>query len=99
MAEQDGQDIQATTATMTPQERIWWAMSFEELYRHARSKYSGDGRKSGRIPIIKWLCEKEGNTPYMASTTRVVEATPIIRRPTLRSSGTISHPETILRTS
>jgi hypothetical protein len=89
---------------MTPQETTWWDMSFEELYQHARSKNFGkagkEGRKSGRIRIIKWLCEKEGITPFAApSITPVVEAMPIIARPTLRPTGAISHPEAILRTS
>jgi hypothetical protein len=107
--DQDHQSVQTATthSSMTPQERTWWAMSFEELYQHARSKNFGktgkEGRKSGRIRIIKWLCEKERILPYVSpSITPVVEATrptPIIARPTLRPTGAISHPEAILRTS
>jgi len=85
---------------MTPQEMKWWAMNFKELYEHARSKNFGktrkEGRKSGRSRIIKWLCEKEGITPYVAP---VFEFTPIIARPYLLPTGAISHPEAILRTS
>jgi hypothetical protein len=103
---QDHQSVQTATThpSMTPQERTWWAMSFEELYQHAKSKNFGktgsEGRHSGRIRIIKWLCEKEGILPYVASSiTPVVETTPIIARPTLLPTGAISHPEAILRTS
>jgi hypothetical protein len=104
MVDQD-QSVQTATThpSMTPQEKAWWAMSFEELYQHARSKNFGkigkEGRKSGRIRIIKWLCEKEGITPYVATSTPAIEATPIIARPILRPTGAISHPEAILRTS
>jgi len=33
---------------MTAQETTWWAMSFEELYEHARSKNFGKTGKEGR---------------------------------------------------
>ncbi|KAH8779627.1 hypothetical protein BGZ57DRAFT_313791 [Hyaloscypha finlandica] len=90
-------------STMSAQEKKWWAMNFEELYKYARSKNFGktgkEGRKSGRVKIIKWLCEKECITPYVAPIITSVEATPIIARPLVRSTGAISHPEAILRTS
>lgn len=103
MVDQD-QQTATTHPFMTPQEAKWWAMTFEELYQHARSKNFGktgtEGRKSGRIKIIKWLCEREGIIPYIApSITPPVEATPIITRPNFRPNGSISHPEAILRTS
>jgi hypothetical protein len=106
-SEQVDQVPQTTPTTthhsMTPQETKWWAMTFEELYQHARRKNFGktgkEGRKSGRVCIIKWLCKKEGITPYVAPSITPVEATPIIARPTLRPTGAISHPEAILRTS
>ena len=106
MGDQDHRSsLTATTHPfMTPQEITWWDMSFEELYQHARSKNFGkagkEGRKSGRIRIIKWLCKKEGIIPFVApSVTPVVEATSNTARPTLRPTGAISHPEAILRTS
>lgn len=46
--DQDHRSVQAATIhpSMTPQERTWWAMSFEELYQHARSNNFGKkGRK------------------------------------------------------
>lgn len=99
-------DQTATTHTsMTPQEKRWWAMSFEELYQHAKNKRFGkgktkDGRKSGRVYIIKWLCKNAGISPYVApSVMPTVEATPIIMPPPVRPNGAISHPEAILRTS
>jgi hypothetical protein len=107
MADQDHQSVQVATmhppkTKMTAQEKKWWAMSFEELYQHAKSKNFGKTRKesskSGRIRIIKWLCEKEGITPYVAPSI-TPKATPVIARPTLRPTGAISHPEAILRTS
>jgi len=103
-ADQGHQSAQPAAAhpSMTPQETSWWAMSFEELYQHARSKNFGktgkEGRKSGRIRIIRWLCEKEGITPYVAPSI-TPEPTPVIARPTLRPTGAISHPEAILHTS
>ena len=93
--DQDHRSVQTATIhpSMTPQERTWWAMSFEELYQHARSNNFGkkgkEGRKSGRIRIIRWLCEREG----------IVLITPGVARSTLRPTGAISHPEAILRTS
>jgi hypothetical protein len=88
---------------MSAQEKKWWAMNFDELYKYARSKNFGktgkEGRKFGRVKIIKWLCEKEGITPYVAPIITSVDATPIIARPSVRSTGAISHPEAILRTS
>ncbi|TVY81531.1 hypothetical protein LSUE1_G006739 [Lachnellula suecica] len=104
-ASQDPQDTQiaATFPSMSRQETIWWAMSFEELYQHARSKKFGksgkEGRKSGRVRIIQWLCEKENITPYVAPSTAIVDPTPIITQPMVRPTGAISHPEAILRTS
>ena len=104
--DQDHQSVRTATIhpSMTPQEKQWWTMNFEELYQHARSKNFGktgkEGRKSGRIRIIQWLCEKEGITPFVApSITPVIDATPIIARPTLLPTGAISHPEAIIRTS
>src|ERR1700743_1587686 len=89
----------ATPPSMTPQERAWWAMSFEELYQHAHSKGFGkkksQSRKDGRVRIIKWLCAKEGITPYVAPS---IAATATVR-PTVHPTGAISHPEAILRTS
>lgn len=90
--------------SMTAQETTWWAMSFEELYEHAKSKNFGkagtEGRKTGRIRIIKWLCEKEGITPYVAPIVRPEnESTPIIQHRVVRPTGAVSHPEAILRTS
>ncbi|CZR60407.1 uncharacterized protein PAC_10303 [Phialocephala subalpina] len=106
MAHQDQHGTQpaATThSSMTPQEKLWWSMTFEELYQHAQSKNFGkggkEGRKAGRIRIIKWLCQKERIRPYIAPITPVVEATTTIARPILRPTGAISHPEAILRTS
>jgi len=99
------QNVQATAIhpSMTPQETVWWAMSFDELYEHAKSKNFGktgqESRKSGRVRIIKWLCHEEGIIPYVAPSITSVEATPIITPPTVRPSGAISHPEAILRTS
>ncbi|KAH8799908.1 hypothetical protein F5882DRAFT_374235 [Hyaloscypha sp. PMI_1271] len=92
---EDNQNIPNATppSTMSAQEKKWWAMNFEELYKYARR------RKSGRVKIIKWLCEKECITPYVAPIITSVEATPIIARPLVRSTGAISHPEAILRTS
>lgn len=86
--------------SMSPQETSWWAMTFDDLYRHAKLQGFGkghDGRKSGRLRIIKWLCEHEGITPYVAPLTTPA-STPAITRPNLRSTGAISHPEAILRT-
>jgi hypothetical protein len=104
--DQGHQSVQTATTppSMTPREKELWAMNFEELYQHAKSKNFGkrgkEGRKAGRVRIIRWLCEKDGITPYVApSITPIIEATPIIARPTLRPTGAISHPEAILRTS
>ena len=105
MVGQEQQNVLPATehsSSMTPQETIWWAMSFEELYQEAKSKNFGKtgkkGRKSGRIRIIKWLCEKEGITPYVAPTVD----TRLIAPPTSHfttKDGALSHPEAILRTS
>lgn len=87
---------------MTEEESVWWAMSFEELYQFARKKGFGkgkEGRKSGRVRIIKWLCENDGITPYAAPTVPPVVEAPIITRPIVRSTGAIAHPEAILRTN
>jgi hypothetical protein len=90
--------------SMTRQETIWWAMSFEELFQDARKKGFGkagkESRKSGRVRIIKWLCAQKGITPYVVSSvTPAVEDTAVINRPVVRPTGAISHPEAILRTS
>jgi hypothetical protein len=89
------------TASMSKEEAELWAMSFEELYQHAKSKHFGDGRKTGRIRIIQWLCKKEGITPYVApSITPPVEtAGKDITMPVLRPTGAVAHPEAILQTS
>jgi hypothetical protein len=111
--EQDGQhdlvgqgqnvSTRANHSAMSAQERKWWAMNFDELYQYARSKNFGktgkEGRKSGRVKIIKWLCEKEGIKPYVAPSITPVEASPIDTRPSVRSTGAISHPEAVLRTT
>jgi hypothetical protein len=57
----DQDDHRVPTATthsaMSAQEKEWWAMNFEELYKHAVSKNFGktgkESRKSGRVKIIK----------------------------------------------
>ena len=99
----DQVQAEATRPSMTPQETRWWAMSFEELYEHARSRNFGktgkESRKSGRTRIIKWLCEKEGIRPYVAPNVGHVEANHTIAYPNVRSTGAISHPEAILRTT
>ena len=93
----------ATPPSMTPQEKAWWAMSFEELYQHAHSKDFGkkksQSRKDGRVRIIKWLCAKEGITPYVAPSIAPTTPATATVRPTVRPTGAISHPEAILRTS
>ena len=95
--------ITTTPNSMSVQEKKWWAMNFDDLYKYARTKDFGktgkEGRKSGRVMIIKWLCEKEGITRYVAPSIATAEATPIIARPTVSSTGAISHPEAVLRTS
>ncbi len=102
---QDDQNSPITTNpnTMSVQEKKWWAMNFDDLYKYARTKNFGktgkEGRKSGRVMIIKWLCEKEGIKRYVAPSIATAEATPIIARPTVSSTGAISHPEAVLRTS
>jgi hypothetical protein len=93
-----------THPSMTPQEKEWWAMSFEELFEHAKSKNFGksgkESRKSGRVRIIKWLCEKAGIKPYVVSfTTPIGEASTSSASPEVRRNGAISHPEVIVRTS
>lgn len=90
------------TKGMTDKESIWWAMSFEELYQLARRNGFGkgkEGRKSGRVRIIKWLCDSEGITPYVAPTVTPVVEAPITARPIVRPTGAIAHPEAILRTN
>jgi hypothetical protein len=101
----DSQDFQRVPShpSMTRQETIWWAMSFEELYQDAREKGFGkagkEGRKSGRVRIIKWLCAKKGITPYVVpSVTPTLEGASVTKRSVVRSTGAISHPEAILRT-
>ena len=87
--------------SMTLQEKTWWGMGFEELYREARRKNFGkngkESRKSGRVRIIRWLCEKEGITPFIAATSDTPVTAPTSRHTT--KTGAISHPEAILRTS
>ena len=99
----DQSPIATSQSHMSPQERIWYAMSFEELYQHAKKKDFGksgkEGRKTGCIQIIKWLCNKAGITPYVAPSITPVEAAPIIDVTNMRDTGAISHPEAILRTS
>jgi hypothetical protein len=89
------------TAFMLKEESELWAMSFEELYQHAKSKHFGDGRKTGRIRIIQWLCKKEGITPYVApSIIPPVDTTDKdSTMPVLRPTGAVAHPEAILQTS
>jgi hypothetical protein len=107
IVEQNHQRDQTPTThpSMTPQEKTWWAMSFEELYQLAKRKRFGkgqtkDGRKSGRVYIIKWLCKDAGITPYVApSVAPTVEASLINMPLPVRPNGAISHPEAILRTS
>jgi hypothetical protein len=87
---------------MTKEESCWWAMSCDDLYKDAKSKDFGkggkDGRKTGRVKMIKFLCEKASDTPYVAPTGEPA-ATPAIERPIIRSTGAVSHPEAVLRTS
>ena len=103
--DQNGQNDPTSTApsSMSAQEKKLWAMNFEELYKYAASKNFGktgkESRKSGRIKIIKWLCDKQGIIQYVAPTITPVESTPVIARPSVTPSGAISHPEAILRTS
>lgn len=104
MAQADRNASTTTTPNnMSVQEKKWWAMNFDDLYKYARTKDFGktgkEGRKSGRVMIIKWLCEKEGITRYVAPSIATAEATPIIARPIVGSNGAISHPEAVLRTS
>ncbi|TVY19977.1 hypothetical protein LARI1_G002622 [Lachnellula arida] len=88
-------------SSMTLQEKTWWGMGFEELYREAKMKGFGkhgkEGRKSGRVRIIRWLCEKEGITPFSASTSDTPVTAPTSHHTT--KTGAISHPEAILRTA
>lgn len=88
-------------SSMTLQEKTWWGMGFEELYREAKGKDFGkhgkEGRKSGRVRIIRWLCEKEGITPFSASTSDTPVTAPTSHYTT--KTGAISHPEANLRTS
>jgi len=92
-----------TSPSMTQKETMWWAMSFEELYQHARENGFGrvdsEGRKSGRVRIIKWLCAKEGIKPYVAPSITPKGEPTTAASPTIRVNGAISHPEAILRTS
>ena len=94
----------ASHPSMTPQERIWWAMSFEELYQLVKKKGDGrtgnEGRKSGRVQIIRQLCRREGITPWVAPfITPVSETAPVINTPITLPNGAVPHPEAILRTS
>jgi len=101
---QNDQNAQPTTThpSMTTEEKTWWAMSFEDLFLHAREKSFGksdkESRKSGRVRIIQWLCKKNGITPYTAPS-----ITPTVTSETIpaiaRSTGAISHPEAILWTT
>jgi hypothetical protein len=96
-------DESTSNPCMTAQETAWWAMTFDELYQYARTKNFGksgkEGRKSGRIRIIKWLCEKEGITPWVAPSVTPIETPSLITSLNVRLSKAISHPEAILRTS
>lgn len=99
--DQSSQTETTPSTGMTPEEKIWWSMSFDELYQHAArkgfSKTRHGSRHNGRVRIIRWLCEQEGIIPYRApTTTPAVEARP---EPIVRSNGAIAHPESILRTS
>lgn len=93
--------------SMSKEEAAWWAMSFEELLQHARSKRHGNPdaprRKSGRTKIIKWLCEIEGIKPFSAAPLRNSpdeESTPVVESaPVTTESGAIAHPEAVLRTT
>lgn len=93
---------------MSEDEAALWAMSFEDLFAHAREYYHTNRHeahgaprwKSGRVRIIKWLCEKQGIRQFVApSRTPPVDAAPVDRRPAIRDTGAVSHPEAILRTS
>ncbi|EKD18979.1 uncharacterized protein L3040_008566 [Drepanopeziza brunnea f. sp. 'multigermtubi'] len=96
--------------SMAKQEAAWWAMSFEELFQYAREYYRTQGHaargaprwKSGRVRIIKWLCDNHGIRQYVAPSrpARVDDdAPPVDQSPVVRPTGAISHPEAILRTS
>jgi hypothetical protein len=39
--------------SMTTQEQTWWAMSFEELYQHAKCKKFGKGGKYGSMQLLR----------------------------------------------
>lgn len=101
--DQENQDAQTgtTNTSMTPREKMWWSMTLTNYTSLPRARIlegGKEGRKAGRIHI-KWLCQREGITPYVAPTvTPAVEATIAIVRPTLRPTGAISHPEAVLRT-
>ncbi|TVY42543.1 hypothetical protein LOCC1_G005469 [Lachnellula occidentalis] len=105
MAGQDQQNDALPPAieqsAMTLQEKTWWGMGFEELYREAKKKNFGkhgkEGRKTGRVRIIRWLCEKEGITPFSASTSDPPVTASTSRYTT--KTGAISHPEAVLCTS
>jgi hypothetical protein len=89
--------------SMTSQESKWWAMSFDDLYQLVKSqgfsKEDKNGRKSGRIKMIKWLCKQAGITPYVAPSVPAAETTAVIASPVVRRTGAVSHPEAILRTT
>lgn len=90
--------ITKTHTSMTPQEKALWAMSFEELYQLTRKNFRS--AKTGRVKMIKWLCAKEGITPYVAAPA----ISPITPSPPLVSIASIPgeaipHPEAILLTS
>ncbi|KAF8864995.1 hypothetical protein BDZ45DRAFT_736633 [Acephala macrosclerotiorum] len=63
---------------MTPREKMWWSMTLTNYTSLPRARIlegGKEGRKAGRIHI-KWLCQREGITPYVAPTvTPAVEAT------------------------
>lgn len=94
----------ASAPTMTPREQTLWAMSFDELYREARSHGFGKGksesRKSGRVHILKWVLQREGITPYVAP--RVAAHTTAVQATSARAqnrNGAVDHPEAVLGTS
>lgn len=93
-----------STAVMTPREQALWAMSFDELFKHARRHNFGKGKsesqKSGRVTILKWILKKEGLTPYVAARVAADGATDESAGPRRRNrNGAMDHPEAILQTS
>lgn len=95
-----------TRPSMSPTEQALWAMSFEDLFEHAKSKGFGrtkkESRKSGRVRIIKWILQKEGVVPYIAprdtnsSAPGTIPSNATSR--TLNANGAVPHPEAVLQT-